>query len=293
VTDQVVYRHALTIPWYATAVRWLVIALIAVTACKRDVPSSAGSPRVVSLTPSATEVVAALDATDLLVGVDEYSTYPPEVAKLPRVGSFLTPNLEAIIRLQPTLVIVDDIHAQAAGALADAGLVTVECAMHALPDVKAALQTIGARLDRTAQARAVIARIDAALDAAAAHKPAKPPRVLAVIDREADGLGNLVAVGPGSWIDELLAVIGADNVLVGAGVRYPKISVEEVLRTQPDAILDLSFAGRAGIAPWQSVEVPAVRDHRVVALSAPYLIAPSPRVAEALDELVRAVAREP
>jgi iron complex transport system substrate-binding protein len=273
--------------------RWLVIALIAGGACKHEAPAPNGPPRVVSLTPSATEVVAALGAADLLVGVDEYSTYPPEVVSLPKVGSFLTPNLEAIIRVQPTLVIVDDIHAQAAGALHDAGLVTVECAMHSLPDVKAALTTIGARLDRAPRAADVIARIDAALDAAAAHKPVRPARVLAVIDREADGLGNLVAAGPGSWVDELLAVVGADNVLVGAGVRYPKISVEEVLRARPDTVLDLSFAARAGIAPWQTVDIPAVRQGRVVAMSAPYVIAPSPRVAEALDALAAAVARTP
>ena len=50
--------------------------------------------------------------------------------------------------------------------------------------------------------------------AAAASRPAKRPRVLAIIDREAGGLGNLVAAGPGSWIDELIAVAGGENVLI-------------------------------------------------------------------------------
>src|SRR5579863_6973364 len=108
--------------------------------------------RIVSLTPSATEVVAALGATSQLVGVDDYSKYPVEVTKLPKVGSFLQPNLEAIIRLQPSLVIVDDVHATTARGLADAGVATVECAMHALPDVRTALRTLGARLGKIAQA---------------------------------------------------------------------------------------------------------------------------------------------
>src|SRR5207302_1006780 len=140
------------------------------------------------------------------------------------------PNLEAIVALKPTLVIVDDIHGQTAGALHDAGIATVECPMHALPDVKAALRTVGARLGKAREGEAVVVAIDAALDAAAAHRPARHPRVLAVIDREAGGLGNLVAVGPNSWIDELLAVVGGENVLVGSVVRYPRISIEEVLR---------------------------------------------------------------
>jgi iron complex transport system substrate-binding protein len=252
-------------------------------------PGAPATHRLVSLTPSATEIVAALGATSWLVGVDDYSTFPPEVAALPKVGSFLSPNLETIVGLAPTLVIVDDIHGKSAGALGDAGVATVACAMHALPDVKTALRTVGARIGKAADADRIVEAIDAALDRAAAARPAKRPRVLAVIDREAGGLGNLITAGRGSWIDELLAVVGGDNVLSAAGVRYPKISAEEVLRARPDVILDLSFAARQGIGPWQALDVPAVATGRVRALSDPFLIAPSPRIAEALAVLARAL----
>jgi iron complex transport system substrate-binding protein len=276
--------------------------LLLVAACSRqEAPpapaagsGSAAAPapamRVVSLTPSATEVVAALGATDLLVGVDEYSTYPPEVTKLPKVGSFLTPNLEIIVKLRPTLVVVDDVHGQAAGALHDAGVTTVACAIHSLPDVKSALATVGARLGKQAQAQRVAAEIDASIEAARAKRPAQRPRVLAIIDREAGGLGSLVAAGPGSWIDELLAVVGGENVLAAAGVRYPKISMEEVLRGKPDVILDVSFSARSGIEAWKGVDVPAVKTGRVVALTDAFIAAPSPRVKEALDVLAKAIA---
>jgi iron complex transport system substrate-binding protein len=110
-----------------------------------------------------------------------------------------------------------------------------------------------------------------------------------VIDREAGGLGNLVTAGPGSWIDELLAVVGGDNVLSAAGMRYPKISAEEVLRARPEVILDLSYAARQSVAPWNRLAVPAVAAGRVRALDDAYLIAPSPRVAEALAALARAI----
>ena len=251
-------------------------------------PASA-APRLVSLSPSATEVVAALGATALLVGVDDYSVFPPEVAKLPKVGSFLSPNLETIVSLAPSLVIVDDVHSQAAGALNDAGIATLACAIHALPDVKAALRSVGARIGKPEDAARVVNEIDAALDRAAANRPARRPRVLAVIDREAGGLGNLVSAGPGSWVDELLAVVGGENVLRAAVVRYPKISLEEVLRTRPEVILDLSYAARQSMAAWNGVDVPAVTNGRVRALDDAYLIAPSPRVAEALAALARAI----
>ncbi len=236
--------------------------------------------------------MAALGATDLLVGVDDYSMYPDAVQKLPKVGSFLSPNLETIVGLHPTVVIVDDVHGQTAAALGDAKVETIECAMHALPDVKRALVLVGIRIGKLPEAKAAATKIDAALDAAAAHKPARHPRVLAIIDREAGGLGNLIAAGTGSWVDELLAVVGAENVLSAAPVRYPKISLEEVLRAQPEVILDLSFAGKGGIDAWSAVDVPAVKQHHVVAVSEPYLTAPSPRVEAALAALARAIQLE-
>jgi iron complex transport system substrate-binding protein len=270
-------------------VRWLTVLLL-VLGCSRDEARSTSAPgdlRIISLMPSGTEIVAALGATAQLVGVDEYSLYPPEAQALPKVGSFLSPNLEQIIKLRPSVVIVDDVHGRTAGALRDANIETIACAMHGLPDVKIALRTIGARIGKAGEADRLVAEIDSALDAAAARHPAQRPRVLAIIDREAGGLGNLVAAGPGSWIDELLAVAGGENVLAASGVRYPKVSLEEVLRANPDVILDLSHDAKPGA--WQAIDVPATRQHRVVILGEPYLVAPSPRVREALAALVKAI----
>jgi iron complex transport system substrate-binding protein len=161
--------------------------------------------------------------------------------------------------------------------------------MHALPDVKAALLRVGTKLGKTAKAEEVVAAIDHDLDAAAAAKPAKHPRVLVIIDREAGGLGNIVAAGPGSWLDELLAVVGGDNVLAASGVRYPKIGLEEILRAQPEVILDVSYAGRSDMKPWDGLDVPAVKAGRVKSLSEAYLTGPSPRVRDALARLAESI----
>lgn len=268
----------------------IALALVCAACGRSEQKSQTGGPaRIVTLTPSATEIVAALGATDSLVGVDQYSEYPESVKQLPKVGTFLQPNQEVIMSLHPTLVVVDDIHSQVAGALRDRGLETIECDMHALPDVKAALSRIGAKLGKADKAKALVASINDDLDAAAAAKPAKHPRVLAIIDRETGGLGNIVAAGPGSWLDELIAVVGGDNVLAASGVRYPKIGLEEILRAQPEVILDVSFPGRTDLTPWNALDVPAVKAGRVKSLSDAYLTGPSPRVREALARLAEAI----
>lgn len=268
-----------------------VLLLLALFACSREQPA-AGTPevRIVSLTPSATEIVAVLGAVNQLVGVDDFSPYPPEVKALPKVGSFLTPSLETIVRLTPSFVIVDDIHGKTAGALHDAKIETVECCGHALPDIKKGLRTVATKLGKPERAEQAIAEIDKSLDEAAAKRPAKRPRVLLIIDREAGGVGNLVAGGPGSWLDELLAVSGGENILAASGVKYPKVSMEEVLRGKPDVIIDVSYAAEtSGIAAWDSVDVPAVAAKRVRGLTDQYLRAPSPRVKQALATLEKAL----
>ncbi|HET9993383.1 MAG TPA: helical backbone metal receptor [Kofleriaceae bacterium] len=266
-----------------------------VAACQRSTTGdtsgsgSAAVARIITLSPSATEVVDALGAAPALVGVDDYSDYPATVKTLPKVGSFIAPNLEAIVRLRPTVVVVDDIHAQTSGALHDAHVATVECPMHALPDVKTCLRQVGAALGRTHEADAAIAAIDKAIEDARAHRPAHHPKVLLVIDRETGGIGGIVAAGPGTFNDELLAVVGGDNVLAGAGTKYPKIGAEEVLRAQPDVILDLSFAGKDSLAPWDAVKVPAVATKHVISLFGGALAHPTPRIGEALAVLARAI----
>ncbi len=273
------------------------LAILIAAACgpsdPAPVPAVAAAPpaaRVVSLSPSATEIVAALGATSLLVGVDSFSKYPPEVAALPKVGDYLHPSVEVIVQMKPTLVIADDVHAQAAAALRDAGVHAIVCPIQALPDVERALAQVGGELGRAAQAAEVSARMDAALAAARAHQPASHPRVLVVIDRDGDDLGNMVAAGPGSYVDDLLAVVGGDNVLRASPAPYPKISTEEILRGRPDVILDLSFAGKSSLAAWTGLDVPALRDHRVVAIGDDVLMAPTPRVALALAKLAAAIA---
>lgn len=275
----------------------VALALLLIIACRdrqATQVSGAGSnglanARLVALSPSAAELIAAVGASDELVAVDTYSTFPPQVAQLPKVGNYLAPNLEAIIALRPTLVIADDVHTATAEALRDANVATLLCPIHGLADIATALTRVGAALHRETAAGNAVMRMNAALAAARAAPLAGAPRVLAIIGRQAGGLGGLVAAGPGAWLDDLLGPIGARNALAASPVRYPKLSLEEVLRANPDVIVDLSVADADAAPVWSGVAVAAVTRHRVVTLNEPTLVAPSPRVDVALAALRRAL----
>jgi iron complex transport system substrate-binding protein len=190
-------------------------------------------------------------------------------------------------------VIGDDIHDDAATAQRGAGIAVLLADMHTQPDLRQAFATVGARLGREAEAKAAVTALDDAIAGARTRRRGHGLRVLIVIDREAGGLGNMVAAANGSWLDELVAITGAENVLTGSSVRYPKVSPEELLRTRPDIILDVSYtADRAtALREWQQLgAIPAVERGHVKVLKDAYLLGPSPRVAEALAAIEAALA---
>lgn len=247
--------------------------------------------RIVTLTPSSTELVVALGGLDRLVGVDTYSKEPAAVAKLPRVGDFLAPNLEAIIRLEPDLVVLDQVQAKVGASLNAAGIRTLILDMHTLADVRAGMLAVGEALRTEAVAAAAVAAFDQAVDDVSRRGQSRPrprPRVLAVVDRSPGGLRGVVVAGPGSYIDELLAIVGADNVMAASPLRYTTISAEQIERAAPTDILD-SVHGADPVrarADWNGMAaIPAVERGRIHQLSDQLFSVPGPRVGEALHQL--------
>ena len=110
-------------------------------------------------------------------------------------------------------------------------------------------------------------------------------RVLAVF-----GEHPLSVAGPGSWVDEILAMAGGDNV-VRAGGRYPNISVEQVIALAPEVILDMTWhdGDASGLADSlaRHTTVPAVRNGRVLRAADPMLLRPGPRLGQAVVRIAR------
>ncbi len=252
--------------------------------------------RVVTLTPSATEIVAELAGTSALVGVDKYSVYPPAVKKLPKVGSFLTPNIEVIISLKPTLVVLDAVQAKYRRALETARIPVLTFRMHTIDDVKTALTALGKALGAEKKAAAAVQRLGAAVDESSARARrragATRPKVLIVIDREPGNLGRMVVAGPGSFLDELLAIVGGANAMSSAGSKYVNISREQVMQTKPDIIIETMRGRDAGRAQrdWKAMPaIPAVKRGRVHSVDDQIFVSPGPRLVQALAAFERFV----
>jgi iron complex transport system substrate-binding protein len=281
-----------------TASRGCLGAAILLSAVAALLPAQTAPQRIVSTSPSITETLFALGVGDRVVGVSRFSSYPPEVQKLPRVGSYVQPDVEAIARLAPDLVILEQGASDVTERLQALHIVFIQVPNSTLQDIFTGIQHIAQTAGVPQRSAGLIAQIRNSLDQIAARAKSLPsPRVLVVVDRRQGTLTGLVAVGPNNYVNQVLAIAGGTNILAKPGVpQYPQISLETVLREDPDVIIDLSGtqeteAARvasqdATLALWgQYRDLAAVRSGHVYAGTASSLVVPGPRTPIAAQRL--------
>jgi iron complex transport system substrate-binding protein len=259
--------------------------------------------RIVSTSPSITESLFALGLGDRVVGVSSYCRYPPAVLKLAKIGSFIKPDAEKIALLRPDLVVVQKAKSAQPlpGRLAALGIKYLEVEPGSLADVYSTIQDIGRATGVPDRAQRVIADIRKRLDTIHAEASNRSrPTVLLIVGRDPGLLSNLIGVGPGAYLDELIEIAGGRNVLADSKVAYPRISMETVVRTDPEVILD---AGAMGTTqndgtkgenelkqPWLlHRELRAVRNGLVFGLTSEALVVPGPRVVDAVEIISRRI----
>src|SRR5579864_7825295 len=132
---------------------FLLALLLAARAVAADVPQ-----RIVSLSPDLTEILYGVGAFSRVVGVSNYDTYPPEVAKLPRLGQLHSPNLEKLTALRPDLVIINSAQAPfLEDTLQELGLRVLKTSNRSLAEVYSAVIAIGRETGHESEAAKLVA----------------------------------------------------------------------------------------------------------------------------------------
>jgi ABC-type Fe3+-hydroxamate transport system substrate-binding protein len=252
--------------------------------------------RIVSTSPSITETLFALGLGDRVVGVSEYCRFPPAVLKLPKVGTFLKPDAESIAGLRPDLVFVHELSSGIDRPLAALRIPFVVVDRGTLASVFSAILQIAQAAGEPARGDSLVADIERRLQQVrrGALDTARP-RALFIIGRSPGTLTDLVAVGPGSYINDLIEIAGGRNVLAIQGQpEYPRISLETVLRLDPDVIVDTVDMGETEAERrlrqpinerlWSAYPtLTAVKHRRVHAATTDALVVPGPRVVDAAE----------
>ena len=253
-----------------------------------------------STAPSSTEALFALGLGPQVVGVSTFCEYPPEVKALPRVGTYVKPDLEAIVRLRPDLVALQRHPGPLTERLSTLGIHFVEMPYGTLADVYTGIDLLARAAvvpDRgLALNRSIRARLDSVKTRANASTKL---RVCVIADRRAGLLADLIAVGLGNYVNDLIEIAGGVNVLAQPGLpMYPHISMETLLRSNPEIIVDLTDAHaldaahlrvrEQDLALWQQQQsLAAVRARRVFLGDNSVLLVPGPRTPDAAEQFFR------
>lgn len=253
----------------------------------------AASPqRIVSAGGSTTEIVVALGARELLVGVDTTSLYPASVTELPNVGYVRQLSAEGLLSLRPDMVLAGS-EAGPATALDQARAAGVEIVTmsegYTAETVAAHIETVGRALGREAEAARVLDAFKSDIAAVEADiaRISEKPRVLFILQT---GRGASMVSGTGTAAHAMIELAGGVNAITGYR-GYKPFSAEAAAIAAPDVILmtdqtvDAIGGGDSVLSAAAFAATPAGRNGRLVTMDALYLAGFGPRLAHALHDL--------
>lgn len=269
----------------------LLLALLG--ACDNGQPVAARRPagetlRVVTLSPHLGELVFAVGAGELLVGVSAYTDYPPEAATIPRVGDAFSLDQEQLALLQPDLLLAWDTGtpAHVVDELRDRGYRIAVIRTTSLADVPGALLQIGKLTGHEGDAAVAAGNFEQRLAALTReYADASPIRVFYQVDAR-----PLYTVTGKHFVSEIIEICGGTNIFGELEGLAPVISVEAVLERDPEVILASSDAGSAAFAHWDRwTELAANRYGNRFIMPANEIGRPTPRLLRAADAVCDAL----
>ena len=274
-----------------------IVFIVLTVAAWRVVTPAADEPRrIISLVPATTEMLFVMGAGDRIAAVSSYDRFPPGVARLPKVGGLLDPDVERLLSLKPDLVIVYDTQTDLKRQLERARIPIFPYVHRGLPDITETIRALGARIGMKMAASAAAARIEQQLGAVRARVAGRPrPKTLLVFGRESGTLRHVEASGGYGFLHDLLELAGGSDVLGDLRQESVDMSTEMILTRAPEVILELHYGDSlkperfdAERRVWNGLpSVPAVRNNRVFLLAGDEFVVPGPRIVTAADRLAR------
>lgn len=239
--------------------------------------------RIVSLNPATTELLFALGAGEQVVGRSMWDEWPEEARSVESVGPGLQPNVEAVLAKRPDLVVLyaSADNRAAAERLTAAGVEVLALKIDRIDQHQRATQILGALTGHRRTADSLVRSVAHTIDSVrTATADLRRPRVFWHIWSQ-----PLITIGHGSYMTELLEIAGADNVYADIAQVSPPVSLEDVVRRDPDVILagPVNAAQLRTDARWQAIR--AVREGRIAVVDTTLVGRPSVSLGKAAAHL--------
>jgi iron complex transport system substrate-binding protein len=262
----------------------------------RNVTMAECPERIVSLAPSCTEIIFALNLENKLVGVDSYDYYPPEIQEkieslnMTKLGEYASISIETIVDLEPDLVIAAmRVQYEIIENLEAVGQTAMIIYPQNFDDVLADISLIGEATGQVEEAEAVVADIQERADEIADKtQGVTKPQVYI----EYSFNGGYQSFGSGSFADELINKAGGQNIFTNSTSAYISASSEEVIVSDPEVIIiaEGAMSAACGLSPetinnrpgWS--EISAVQNNQIYEIDE-RLFLPGPAMIEGLESM--------
>ncbi len=252
--------------------------------------------RIVIISPALTEIVYAIGQGDRVVGVCDYTTFPDETEDLPRCGGVLNPSLEAILSLNPDLILTQGKAEDLKKFGERYGMAVISLELGDLGSIYDAIERVGDKLGSENEADGLVSGMKELVSAVEKRvEGRKPVDTLLVFGRDPASLREIHVVGDGGFLNDLLGTAGGNNIVGDVDREYFSISKEVILKEAPEAIIELHGKGdmeaaerKEYLSPWRRMDtVPAVKNERVYVIEETFAMLPGPRVVKIAEEMSR------
>jgi iron complex transport system substrate-binding protein len=243
--------------------------------------------RIICAAPSVTEIVFALGLGERVVGISDFSTFPPEARTVAHIGGLINPNKEKITSLQPDLLIIQGQNESLARFCEEHQVQFLSIEINTLEDIWTAIHTIGQTLGAEEKASALIQKVKDDLQDIKDRIQNRPrKKVFLTLGHTPGDLTGLMTTGPGTFLHELVSVAGGKNIFSDASGLYPQISKESLVKRQPEVILEAIPGGipeeklKLLKKDWSQLPMlPAVKSGNIHFLTEDFLLIPGVRIA--------------
>jgi iron complex transport system substrate-binding protein len=286
------------------AVIFFVVLVFVAAGCSRIQDSAPAVPaipqRIISVVPSATEMLFALGVGNRVIAVGDYDQFPPEVQKLPRIGGLLNPNIEKIIEMKPDLVVNYGSQDALRDRLSAVGIQMYPFTHGSIDHTLEYVVELGKKVGEEKRALEIVGRIRSTFEELRRTSPTVRPAVLLVHNRGAGLLGSFYSVGSKAFQHELIDIAGGKNVFADQDKEVLQPTLEEVIRRAPEIIIETI---PPPVTPaeieqrrkdWETLKgLPAVVHHRVYIVAEEFMLVPGVRLDQAAKEFADLIRRLP
>ncbi|MEA2072258.1 MAG: helical backbone metal receptor [Campylobacterota bacterium] len=246
--------------------------------------------RLISLSPSITEILFGLEKGEQMVATSSYSLFPPEAQKLPIIGGYQNPNIEKILSYRPTLVIGQSFNKNTLEKLKKFHIKTLSLNLKTIPNIQKSILILGEILNAKSQAIKLTTNITNAITDA--KKSKKPHSVMIVYGLKEDLRSRTYIAGHNIFYEEIISACGNSNAYIENSTSQPVLGYENIIALNPDQIIILhSHATEPDInvtralASWHSLPTNASRNKKISVVDENYLHIPSHRIALTIKRL--------